>query len=124
MSAASHTSDFAYYASIEGNRSDLGLQTPVSQVIHDQSLGYGAFTNLQYTPNAQDEVSFVGQVRQDDYQIPDCTSPLDDDPQCVGQFGDVQGEADNFALPVLGAHLHEQRGAHELAHVSLRAGGL
>jgi hypothetical protein len=98
LSAASHTGNFAYYASIEGNRSNLGLQTPDSQVIHDQSQGYGAFTNLQYMPSAQDEVSFVGQVRQDDYQIPDCTAALEDDPQCVGQFGDVQGEADNFAL--------------------------
>jgi len=98
LSAASHTSDFAYYASVEGNRSNLGLETPVSQVIHDGSQGYGAFTNLQYEPSAQDEVSLVAQLRQDDYQIPDCTSPLADDPQCVGQFGDVQGEADNFAL--------------------------
>jgi hypothetical protein len=98
LSAASHTSDFAYYTSIEGNRSDLGLQTPDSQIIHDQSLGYGAFTNLQYTPTAQDQMSFVGQLRQDDYQIPNCTAPLEDDPQCVGQFGDTQGEADDFAL--------------------------
>jgi outer membrane receptor protein involved in Fe transport len=98
LSAASHTSDFAYYASLEGNRSDYGLQTPVSQVIHDQTQGYGAFTNLQYAPNSQDEVSFVAQLRQDDYQIPDCTAPLDDAPDCVGQFGDEQGEADNFAL--------------------------
>jgi hypothetical protein len=98
LSAASHTSDFAYYASIEGNRSNLGLQTPDSPIIHDQSQGYGAFTNLQYTPTAQDEVSFVGQLRQDDYQIPNCTAPLEDDPQCVGQFGDTQGEADDFAL--------------------------
>jgi len=98
LSAASHTNDFAYYASAEGNRSDLGLQTPVSQVIHDQSQGYGAFTNLQYQPDAQDAVSFVGQLRQDDYQIPDCTAPLPDDAVCVGQFGDVQKEADNFAL--------------------------
>jgi hypothetical protein len=97
-SVASHTNDFAYYASIEGNRSNLGLQTPVSQVIHDDSKGYGAFTNLQYKPSEQDAVSFVGQLRQDVYQIPDCTVPLADDPVCVGQFGDVQSEADNFAL--------------------------
>ena len=44
------------------------------------------------------QVSFVAQLRQDVYQIPDCTAPLADDPGCVGQFGDVQGEADNFAL--------------------------
>ena len=98
VSAASHTSDFAYYASLEGNRSDLGLQTPQSQVIHDATRGYGAFTNLQYVPNSQDEVSFVAQMRQDDYQIPDCTVALDDDPDCVGQSGDEQGEADNFAV--------------------------
>jgi hypothetical protein len=100
LSAASHTGDFAYYMSIEGNRSDLGLQTPVSQVLHDQTHGYGAFVNLQYEPGAQDEVSLVAQARQDNYQIPNCTQdafeqidgctpPLDDD---------VQGEADDFAL--------------------------
>ncbi len=98
VSVASHTNDFAYYASVEGNRSDLGLQTPVSQVIHDETQGYGAFTNLQYKPSEQDAVSFVAQLRQDVYQIPDCTVPLADDPVCVGQFGDVQSEADNFAL--------------------------
>jgi hypothetical protein len=98
LSAASHTGNFAYYTSIEGNRSNLGLQTPVSQVIHDQTQGYGAFTNLQYEPRSQDQVSFVAQLRQDDYQIPDCTTPLANDPQCIGQFGDVEGEADDFAV--------------------------
>jgi hypothetical protein len=98
VSVASHTNDFAYYASVEGNRSNLGLQTPESQVIHDRSQGYGAFTNLQYKPTEQDAVSFIGQMRQDVYQIPDCTVPLADDPYCIGQLGDVQKEADNFAL--------------------------
>ncbi len=98
LSAAGHTDDFAYYASVAGNRSDLGLQTPVSQVIHDQTHGYDAFTNLQYQRSEQDTVSFVAQLRQDDYQIPNCIVPLADEPDCVGQFGDVQSEADNFAL--------------------------
>jgi hypothetical protein len=97
-SVASHTNDFAYYASVEGNRSNLGLQTPVSQVIHDDSQGFGAFTNLQYEPSEQDAVRLIAQARQDVYQIPDCTVPLADDPVCIGQFGDVQSEADNFAL--------------------------
>jgi len=97
MSVASHTDDFAYYASVEGNRSELGLQTPVSQVIHDETRGVGAFTNLEYKPSEQDALSLVAQLRQDVYQIPDCTAPLPNDPGCVGQFGDVQGEADNFA---------------------------
>jgi hypothetical protein len=98
VSVASHTDDVAYYASLEGNRSNLGLQTPNSQVIHDKSQGYGAFTNLQYKPSEQDAVSLVAQLRQDRYQIPNCTAPLDNDPGCVGQFGDVQSESDDFAL--------------------------
>ncbi|HTV79987.1 MAG TPA: TonB-dependent receptor [Steroidobacteraceae bacterium] len=97
-SVASHTDDFAYYASVEGNRSNLGLQTPVSSVIHDESQGYGGFTKLQYNPTTQDAVTFIAQVRQDRYQIPDCNAPLDDYPDCLTQLGDVQGESDNFAL--------------------------
>jgi hypothetical protein len=100
LSAASHTSDFAYYASIEGNRSNLGLQTPVAQVIHDQSQGYGAFTNLQYEPSAADQVSLVAQWRQDDYQIPNCTAyAFQQIDGCTPPlYDDSQGEGDNFAL--------------------------
>jgi hypothetical protein len=100
LSVASHTSDFAYYASLEGNRSNLGLQTPVSQVIHDEAQGYGAFTNLQYEPSAQDQVSFVAQLRQDNYQIPNCTQfEFQQIDGCTPPSqDDAQGEADNFAL--------------------------
>jgi TonB dependent receptor/Carboxypeptidase regulatory-like domain/TonB-dependent Receptor Plug Domain len=98
LSVASHTSDLAYYVSVEGNRSDLGLQTPISQVVHDSSQGYGGFTNLQYDRGTQDTVRFVAQLRQDNYQIPDCIVPLADESGCLGQLGDVQKEADNFAV--------------------------
>ncbi|MGH8290108.1 MAG: TonB-dependent receptor [Steroidobacteraceae bacterium] len=100
LSAASHTGDFAYYASVEGNRSDLGLQTPVSQVIHDRTRGYGLFTNLQYDPSARNEFRFVAQMRQDDYQIPNCTQyEFQQIDGCTPPTqSDAQGEADNFAL--------------------------
>jgi Carboxypeptidase regulatory-like domain len=100
LSAASHTDDFAYYASVEGNRSNLGLQTPVSQVIHDESQGYGLFTNLQYDPSAHDELRLVAQLRQDDYQIPNCGQyEFETIDGCTPPTqNDSQGEADNFAL--------------------------
>jgi len=98
LSVGSHTQDFAYYASVEANRSNLGLQTPDSQIIHDAARGYGAFTNMQYNPTTQDALSVVAQLRQDVYQIPNCSAPLPDVPGCLGQFGDEQGEADNFAV--------------------------
>jgi TonB dependent receptor-like, beta-barrel/Carboxypeptidase regulatory-like domain len=100
LSAASHTGNFAYYASVEGNRSDLGLQTPVSQVIHDATQGYGVFTNLQYDPDAGNELRLVAQLRQDDYQIPNCgaLAYLQIDGCTPPTQDDSQGEADNFAL--------------------------
>jgi outer membrane cobalamin receptor len=65
-----HTNRFAYYASANGNRTDLGLQTPTSAVIHDQANGYGGFTSLTYNVDAQDQLRLVAQLRQDFYQIP------------------------------------------------------
>ena len=43
LSFGSHTERFAYYASVNANRTDLGLQTPVSKVVHDAVNGYGGF---------------------------------------------------------------------------------
>jgi hypothetical protein len=100
LSAASHTDHFAYYASAEGNRSNLGLQTPVSQALHDDTKGYGLFTNLQYDPSAQDAFRVIVQLRQDDYQIPNCTQyEFQQIDGCTPPTqDDTQGEADNFAL--------------------------
>ena len=65
-----HTNRSAYYASLNGNRSNLGLETPTSAVIHDQANGYGGFTSLTYNVDAQDQLRLVAQLRQDFYQIP------------------------------------------------------
>ncbi len=51
----SHTQRFAYSASFDANRSELGLGTPVSQVIHDQESGGGGLVSLLYNPNAKDQ---------------------------------------------------------------------
>ena len=89
ISAGSHTDNFAYYVSANGNRSDLGIQTPVAQIIHDAQDGYGTFATLVYDPTPEDQVRFVASARRDDYQIP--TSPGD-------ILDDVQREADAFAI--------------------------
>lgn len=65
-----HTNRFAHYASLTGNRTDLGLETPTSAVIHDQANGYGGFTSLTYNVDAQNQLRLVAQVRQDFYQVP------------------------------------------------------
>ena len=65
-----HTKRFAYYASLDGSRSNLGLGTPVSQIIHDQTSGLGGFVSLLYNPTARDQVRWISSIRGDHYQIP------------------------------------------------------
>ena len=60
-----HTQQFAYYASLNGNRSNLGLETPVAQVLHDAENGFGGFTSLMYNAGPKDQLRFVGQLRRD-----------------------------------------------------------
>jgi len=70
LSFGSHSERFAYYASINGNRSNLGLQTPVPRVVHDATNGYGGFGSLIFNVNPSDQLRFVTSLRKDYYQIP------------------------------------------------------
>jgi outer membrane receptor protein involved in Fe transport len=89
-----HTSRFAYYASINGNRTNLGLETPTSAVIHDAANGFGGFTSLIYNVGPKDQLRLVAQVRRDFFQVPFDPS----DPNTAGQFlRDANRENDSFA---------------------------
>jgi outer membrane receptor protein involved in Fe transport len=70
INIGSHTQRFAYYASVDGSRSELGLALPVSQVIHDQTSGMGGFLSLLFNPNAKDQLRWIASIREDHYQIP------------------------------------------------------
>ena len=65
-----HSEKFAYYASLNGNRSDYGLAPPVGQVLHDATNGYGGFASLIYNRTPKDQFRLVTQLRQDYFQIP------------------------------------------------------
>jgi hypothetical protein len=77
LSFGSHTERFAYYASVNGNRSDLGLQTPVPEVVHDAANGYGGFGSLLFNLDPSNQLRFVTSVRKDYYQIPYDSNPND-----------------------------------------------
>ena len=70
FSLGSHTERFAYYASVNGNRSNLGLQTPVSQVVHDAANGYGGFGSFIFNADPSNQLRLVTSLRKDYYQIP------------------------------------------------------
>lgn len=79
LSFASHTQRFAYYVSLNGNRSDYGLQPPIGQVVHDAENGYGGFGSLIFNQNSSNQFRLVASLRQDYYQI-----PIDPDPDSAG----------------------------------------
>jgi len=65
-----HTQRFAYYASINGNRTDLGLQPPVPQVVHDAANGIGGFGSLIFNVDPSNQLRVVSSIRRDYYQVP------------------------------------------------------
>ena len=46
INCGGHSQRLAYYGSLNGNRSNLGLETPVSQIVHDAGNGFGGFGSL------------------------------------------------------------------------------
>ena len=70
FSLGSHTERFAYYASVNGNRSNLGIETPVPQVVHDAANGYGGFGSLIFNVDPSNQLRVVTSLRRDYYQIP------------------------------------------------------
>ena len=73
----SHTERFAYYASVNANRSNLGIQTPVPQVVHDAENGYGGFGSLIFNVDPSNQLRLVTSLRKDYYQIPYDPNPND-----------------------------------------------
>ena len=91
-----HSERFAYFGSLNGNRSNLGLETPIGQVFHDAENGYGGFASLIYNADSKDQLRFVTSLRKDYYQIPYDPNPSDPENQQVDTSGlrDGQHEAD------------------------------
>jgi outer membrane receptor protein involved in Fe transport len=89
LGVGSQSGPLAYYVSVNGNRSGLGLETPVPEVIHDAEEGYGGFATLVYAASPGDQVRLVTSLRRDEYQIP--IAPGD-------PLEDVQHEADAFGI--------------------------
>ena len=90
FSFGSHTQRFAYYASVDGNRSDLGLETPVAKGLHDAENGLGGFASLIFNSTPSDQLRLVTSVRRDHYQIPNTYE------QESSGTRDVQAEQDDF----------------------------
>ena len=65
FSFGSHTDRFAYYASVNANRSNLGLQPPVPQVMHDAVNGVGGFGSFIFNVDPSNQLRLVTSLRRD-----------------------------------------------------------
>jgi outer membrane receptor protein involved in Fe transport len=86
-----HTERFGYYVSVHGNRSDLGLQTPTSAVVHDADNGLGMFGSFIFNANPNNQLRLVTSTRRDYYQIPFAPGDPDSD-----GLRDAEAETDSF----------------------------
>src|SRR5262249_15660823 len=86
----SHTDRVAYYASVNCNHSDFGLQTPTAKVLHDEANGVGGFASFVYNPTVRDQLRLVAALHGDNYQVPN-----DIDAQADG-IRDTERERDAF----------------------------
>jgi hypothetical protein len=65
-----HTDRFAWFGSVNGNRSDYGLSTPGPDILHDRVWGLGGFGSLIFNADASNQFRLISSLRRDDYQIP------------------------------------------------------
>lgn len=70
LSFGSHSQKAAYYASLDGNFSQLGLATPSPDVLHDSTSGLGAMLSVTYNASDEDQFHVLTSLRGDNYQIP------------------------------------------------------
>ena len=93
-----HTKRFAYYVSLNANRSDYGLQAPIGQVIHDADNGYGGFASLIFNASPANQFRLVASLRQDYYQIPIDPNPNSSGNQVYPSYGlrDSEREPDGY----------------------------
>ena len=90
FSVGDHSDRLAYYVSGNVNASDVGLETPTSETLHDRTVGVGAFGSLIFQSTPTDQFRLVSSLRGDRYEVPNTP-----DDQAAG-IDDIERERDGF----------------------------
>jgi outer membrane receptor protein involved in Fe transport len=90
VSLGGHGQRFAYYGSVSGNRSDLGLQPPAAVALHDRQSGLSAFGTFLFNATPNNQLRLVTSIRRDTYQVPNTPEAS------AAGVDDVEREADGF----------------------------
>ena len=98
LNFGSHTERFAYFASVNGNRSNLGLQPAAEQVVHDAENGYGGFGSVIFNPDSSNQLRVVTSLRKDYYQVPYDPFPNDFENSQYNSSGLHDGQHEGDAI--------------------------
>lgn len=100
LSLGNHSEKFAWYLSLNGNRSGYGLQAPNERSTHDAENGYGGFGSFIYNLDDKNQIRFISQLRADYYQIPYDPNANDWQNQLYDSSGlrDGEHETDGFGV--------------------------
>ena len=98
LSLGDHSEKFAWFTSVNGNRSNDGLQPAIPRPVNDHENGFGGFASLIYNRDPGNQFRLVAQARSDDYQIPKDTNPNDWENQLYDSSGlsDSEREIDSY----------------------------
>jgi hypothetical protein len=98
ISFGDHSGKAGWFLSLNGNRSNYGLQPAIEEPIHDAENGYGGFGSYIYNHDPANQLRVVAQLRNDYYQIPYDPDPDSWQNQLYNSSGlrDGQHETDSY----------------------------
>ena len=70
FSLGDHSDRAAYFLSVNANHTNLGLETPVEDSLHNRATGVGGFGSFISKWSSRDQLRVVGSVQTDHYEIP------------------------------------------------------
>jgi hypothetical protein len=109
---------FAYFASLNGNRTDLGLERVDIPILHDEAKTGSGFTSLLYNASPNDQLRFVGSFRADRNQVPNIveqqTLGIDDNTRTTDGFSNFTWAhtSDGGTLLTVSPYYHYNRGQY------------
>jgi len=90
ISFGDHGERLAWLGSLSGYRTDLGIETPTTHVLHDLGAGLGGYGSLIFNKSPNDQLRLITSVRGDHYQVPNTPE------QQAAGVHDIENERDAF----------------------------
>ena len=113
-----HREKFAYFASVNGSRTDLGLERVDIPILHDEGKSGSTFTSLLYNISPNDQLRVVGSYRADRNQVPNIVEQeqlgIDDRTKTTDGFSNFTWvhTAKNGTLLTVSPYYHYNRGQY------------